>query len=129
MTTTFIGQPMAWTHQRIKYTSNDCINFKALWKMLILDNSHEHEDIKNKDVSTKTDFLLSLRSANYWQKKIYFFKKKPFLFKSSKCDMSVSLFLIFCYCLSVSVFHWFKFRNHWWTCICVINHTHIFLFI
>lgn len=32
---------MAWTNQR--YTSNDCINLKALWKMLILDDNHAKE--------------------------------------------------------------------------------------
>lgn len=49
---TAINQPMAWTHQRIKYTSNDCINLKALWKMLILDSNPENEDIKNENVSS-----------------------------------------------------------------------------
>ncbi|XP_055302725.1 inositol-trisphosphate 3-kinase homolog isoform X2 [Sitodiplosis mosellana] len=47
MTTTFINRPMAWTNQRLKYTQNDCINLKALWKMLILNDNHEKEDIKS----------------------------------------------------------------------------------
>lgn len=48
--TTFIRQPMAWTNERLKYSSNDCINLKTLWKMLILDNN-ENVDIKSKNVS------------------------------------------------------------------------------
>lgn len=52
MTTAFINHPtMAWTNQRLKFTSNDCINLKTLWKMLILDDSHEKEDIKSDNVS------------------------------------------------------------------------------
>lgn len=42
---------MAWTNQRLKFTQNDCINLKTLWKMLILENNHEKEDINSNNVS------------------------------------------------------------------------------
>lgn len=53
MTTTFINHPMAqspmtWDNKRLKYTQ---INLKSLWKMLILNDNHEKEDIKNNKVS------------------------------------------------------------------------------
>lgn len=58
MTTTFINHPnMAWTNH-LKYTSNDCINLKALWKMLILDDSHEKEDAESNNVSMNFTILL-----------------------------------------------------------------------
>lgn len=54
MTTTFLNHPtMAWTHQRFKNTSNDCINLKAFWKKLILDDSHDEKgDIQSNNVSS-----------------------------------------------------------------------------
>lgn len=52
MTTEFINQPMAWNHERMKYTSNECLSFKALWKMLILDDTIDSKaTTKRKNVS------------------------------------------------------------------------------
>lgn len=48
--TTYISQPMAWTNERLKFSSSECINLKALWKMLILDNTSS-VDIKSNNVS------------------------------------------------------------------------------
>lgn len=38
--TTIVAHPMAWTNERLKYSSNDCIGLKTLWKMLVLDNNN-----------------------------------------------------------------------------------------
>lgn len=54
--TTFIAQPMAWTNERLKYSSNECINLKTLWKMLILDNTNT-ANIKSNNVSYFLDFI------------------------------------------------------------------------
>lgn len=51
MTATFNNQPMTWTNHRLKLASNDCINLKAIWKMLILKESHDKKDIKIDNVS------------------------------------------------------------------------------
>lgn len=52
MTTTFVSQPMAWNHERMKYTSNECLSFKALWKMLMLDDTIDSKaTTKRKNVS------------------------------------------------------------------------------
>lgn len=59
MTTTFINQPMAWTNQRVKFTQNDCINLKVLWKMLILDNSHGKKDIKSSNVRLRFTIIVN----------------------------------------------------------------------
>lgn len=55
--TTFIAQPMAWTNERINFSSNDCINLKTLWKMLIFDDT-ESVDIKSENVSRDYFFVL-----------------------------------------------------------------------
>lgn len=55
MTTAFVNQPMAWNHERTKYVSNECLSFKALWKMLILDDTIDNKaTTKRKNVS---DFI------------------------------------------------------------------------
>lgn len=64
MTTTFINRPMAWTNQRLKFTQNDCINLKTLWKMLILEDNHEKEDINSNNVSLIFSFYFSSKKLS-----------------------------------------------------------------
>lgn len=68
--TTIVAQPMAWTNERLKYSSNDCIGLKSLWKMLILDN--HSADINTNEVGLFTIHIYiflfkTFFKTYYWQ--------------------------------------------------------------
>lgn len=43
--TSVIPHSMAWTNERLKFSSADNVGLKALWKMLVFDNTNGKEVI------------------------------------------------------------------------------------